>query len=125
MALRVEFNDVNNLGRKLYAASSIDFDEVVNKNIAEMWNRGLGSGPGGTPVDTGELRQSMKAEASKGSAGGSIGYSKEYAPHVELGHRTRNGGYVSGQRFLYANVEEQEQILLNDFVERIKKVLGT
>jgi len=134
MAIRLEFNDPDNLLGKLYEASSIDFDEVVNKTLAEMWNRGLGSGIGGTPVSTestrpggphGELRQSMKVDPSKGSAGGALYYSKEYAPHVEFGHRTRNGGYVSGQRFLYANVEEQEPILLNDLAERIRKVLGT
>jgi len=125
MAFRVEFNDVDNLAGKLYAASSIDFDKVVNKNLADMWNRGIGGGIGGTPVDTGELRLSMKATPSKGTAGGSIGYSKEYAPHVEFGHRTRGGGYVPGQEFLQANAEEQEPILLSDLREAIRRVLGT
>lgn len=53
-------------------------------------NRG---GSNGTPVDTGELR------LSSGATDDEVGYNAEYAPHVEYGHRTKNGGYVQGQRF--------------------------
>ena len=53
--------------------------------------------------------------------GGEVGYTKEYAPHVEYGHRTRNGGFVQGQHFLKNNVDAQMPIYYKDLKEALKK----
>ncbi len=47
---------------------------------------------GGTPIDTGELH--ISASMSKVPGGYSVGYTSEYAPHVEYGHRQEVGRYV-------------------------------
>lgn len=92
--------------------NEIRFNAVVKKNVTQMLNAARS---GGTPVDTGELR------LSSGTYGDEMGYTKEYAPHVEYGHRTVDGGWVEGQRFLQANVETQRFIFYQDLLNAIKK----
>lgn len=96
--------------RELSRLESIKFDKIVTKNLTQMYNRGLGN----TPVDTGELRESLSYQ------GNQVGYSKYYAPFVELGHTTRGGGFVNGQFFLQANVKAQETILRKDIIDAME-----
>lgn len=98
--------------RKLISLSSIRWEAVVKDNMRQIYNRGKA---GGTPIDTGELRLSL------GIQGDLVGYAKDYAPHVEYGHRTRNGGYVKGQRYLQKNVEAQRPIFIQDLIKQLQK----
>ena len=84
---------------------------IIKINMAEIYNRGKRRG--GTPVDTGELRQSLGISKQGGDIW-VVGYTKEYAPHVEYGHRTVGGGYVKGQYFLRNNVNAQQRQLVSD-----------
>ena len=106
--------DVNDLAGKLNRLSHVRFEAVVIKNMTQIYNRGKANG--GTPVDTGELRMSL------GQSGDTVGYAKDYAPHVEYGHRTVNGGYVEGQRFLQRNVRAQELIFRQDLIDQLRKL---
>lgn len=106
--------DVNDLAGKLNRLSHVRFEAVVIKNMTQIYNRGKANG--GTPVDTGELRMSL------GQSGDTVGYAKDYAPHVEYGHRTVNGGYVEGQRFLQRNVRAQEPIFRQDIIDQLRKL---
>ena len=101
------------LEQELEHLNAIRWDAIREKQVTEMLNRARASG--GTPVDTGELRESSVA------SGDEMGYTVEYAPHVEYGHRTVNGGYVRGQRFLQANVEAQREIYREDVLKAIRK----
>lgn len=117
MAFKLTLHGVDELEAKLIAMNSICvIDAVALKSMTQMLNRARASG--GTPVDTGELRKSSSADSE------SMGYTKEYAPHVEYGHRTVNGGYVPGQYFLKRNVAMQQPIYRNDLLKAIKKELG-
>lgn len=107
-------NDVNNLAGKIDRLSHVRFEAVIAKNMAQIYNRGKADG--GTPVDTGELRLSL------GHSGDTVGYAKSYAPHVEYGHRTANGGYVQGQRYLKRNVETQRPIFQQDLIDQLRKL---
>ena len=91
-----------------------------------MFDRAKGTNPaqGGTPVAKntkwhkgGQMRNTI--EYLPETAG--IGYTVEYAPHVNFGHRTINGGYVQGQRFLDHNVEIQSSTYRQDLLNAIKK----
>lgn len=106
--------DVNDLAGKLNRLSHVRFEAVVIKNMTQIYNRGKANG--GTPVDTGELRMSL------GQSGDTVGYAKDYAPHVEYGHRTVNGGYVEGQHFLQRNVMAQEPIFRQDLIDQLRKL---
>ena len=110
------------LGRALERISVKKYNLVVNDNLRQMFNRAKGSGIGGTPVDTGELRQSVNITMS-GAEEGEIGYTKSYGPHVEFGHRTRGGGFVPGQRFLKANADAQSETFTQDLLKAIQEVI--
>ena len=104
--------DCEKLERKLMALNGIRFQAVILKNATQLFNY---MKDGNTPVLSGELRQSLIVQND------TVGYTKEYAPHVEYGHRTRNGGWVDGQFFLKKGVEHQRNIYKNDLLFQIKK----
>ncbi len=116
--IRIEWDnaEVLALEKKLFALSAIRLDGVLKSNIKEIFNRAQS---GGTPVDTGELRNTSFANVQDYA----FGYTEDYAPHVEYGHRTRGGGFVPGQYYLKKNVETQRPILIEDLQKAIEKEL--
>lgn len=113
MSYSLNFSGFDELTSKLSALSSVRLEAVVAKQAVQLLQRARSAG--GTPVDTGELRQSSRADKN------SMGYGAEYAAHVEYGHRTRSGGYVPGQYYLRANVEQQAPIFKEDLLKQIEK----
>ena len=69
--MRIEFRDLNNLSGELQRLNNIAFEAVEKKQHTQMLNRARR--PGGTPVDTGELRKSSSISNDE------MGYTKEYA----------------------------------------------
>ncbi|MBU5594914.1 hypothetical protein KQI76_07030 [Amphibacillus sp. MSJ-3] len=116
--IRYEWLGVEDLANALRKKSETDYRKVERKNILEMRNRAVSSSnpsSGGTPVDTSELRLSA-------SVGGDVfGYTKDYAPHVEFGHRLVGGGYVGGQYYLRSNVNIQQPIFKQDLITEMRK----
>ena len=112
MKVSLSSHDVEALTAELKRMNAIRFDAVQLKNLTQMLNRARN---GGTPVDTGELRLSSSMSRDE------MGYMKEYGPHVEYGHRTVDGGYVEGQRFLQKNVNVQRNIYKSDLLVAIRK----
>ena len=113
----LRITDANDLAGELRRLSQLRFDAVIEKNMAQIYNRGKRNSKTsgiGTPVDTGELRISL------GKQRDTVGYAKDYAPHVEYGHRTQGGGWVPGQRFLQKNVEAQRTIFKRDLVNQLR-----
>ena len=103
---------LDNLANKARDESKV----IIKKQVTQMFNRASKNSkksPGGTPIDTGELRLSRKTSDKQ------FGYTADYAPHVEFGHRTR-GGYVKGQKFLKKNFDIQ----VERFKKDIEKVFG-
>ena len=115
--MKIEFKDLNDLAGELQRLNSVRFDAVEKKQLTQMLNRARAQG--GTPHDSGELRKSSAISSDE------MGYSKDYAPHVEYGHRlVRNGrqiGYVTGQRFLLKNFQTQQPIFYEDMLKAIAK----
>lgn len=116
--MNITLSGLQDLESELNRLNSVRFEAVVKKQATEILNRARASG--GTPVDTGELRNSSSADLNNGE----VGYTAEYAPHVEYGHRTRNGGYVQGQRYLKQNVDTQLPIYKQDLINAINKEKG-
>ncbi|MGL6292842.1 hypothetical protein [Eubacterium aggregans] len=144
--MKIEFDqfDLEVMSKELRRLSSIRWDGVCLTNLTQMRNRAIVQG--GTPV--GDYKRNMPGYERQGgelcmSAGitrpngtgfsGEIGYTKEYAPHVEYGHHQIVGryvpaigkqikkGYVPGQHFLKKNVEAQRHIFRQDLIDNIKK----
>jgi len=90
-------------------------DNIKKECLKNIYNRGVRQG--GTPVDTGELRMSLTFDTDQ------AGYTKDYAPHVEYGHRTLGGGFVQGQRYLQRNVAQEQENFQQTLAGAIKELL--
>lgn len=116
MAYIVETDGIAELEEKLWQLSEVRLEAVMVKQITQMYQRGK---DGGTPVDTGYMRNTLLPDNDALE----LGYMAEYAPHVEYGHRTRNGGWVEGQYFLKNNADTQREIFKQDLEKQIAKML--
>lgn len=74
------------------------------------------------PVDTGELRNSIKSETISENEV-KVYTNKDYALHIEYGHRTRGGGFYEGKYFLKKSVGEVKEDLPELSKKFIKEVL--
>lgn len=118
--IRYELLGAEALANALRRKNETDYRKIEQKNLLEMRDRAVKSSEpskGGTPRDTGELRLSASVNAD----GNVFGYTKDYAPHVEYGHRTVTGGYVRGQYYLRTNTNIQRPIFRKDLVEGMRK----
>lgn len=113
----IEWDGVDELIKALNEKNSIAFDKISKKNIRSIYSRS--QKPGGTPV--GNYKGGGQLRMSATYRGDEMGYTKSYAPHVEYGHRSRNGGYVPGQYYLKANVDKQRPIFLKQLKEALKE----
>jgi hypothetical protein len=115
--VKIELIGTEKLARKLLEKSATDFQAVAEKNIRDIYTRSQKEG--GTPVGDykggGQLRKSARYRSDE------MGYTVHYAPHVEYGHRTRNGGFVPGQFYLKKNVDEQRPIYRQDLINKLKE----
>lgn len=122
--MRIRWNGAEELAKALYQKSQADFLAVCKAGTTQLRNKARANTPvaRSTPWHTGgSLRHSLRMELPSGNDTGVVGYTIHYAPHVEYGHRTRNGGYVQGQHFLQRAVEETQPVFLAACKEALKK----
>lgn len=117
--IKITVEGCEKLAAALKKVSETRFHGAAKIAAQNIYNRAVN---GGTPVDTGELRQSAGVDV-QGEDKAIMGYNKHYAPHVEFGHRTRGGGYVQGQHFLQRNVEQEQEAFKRLLADELKKVL--
>lgn len=120
--IKMSIDGIPALEKELQRLNSVRFDAVEKKQLTQMLNRARQAG--GTPVSTEETRPGGphgELRLSSSTTEDEIGYTKEYAPHVEYGHRTIGGGFVQGQHFLQNNVDIQRPIYKQDLQKAIKK----
>lgn len=104
MIIRVDVKGIDKFENALRRIDDFSMDEILSNNLNQMLHRARN---GGTPVDTGALRDSAEVTEPRGGYSGEMGYKEYYAGYVEFGHRTVNGGYVPGQYYLSKNLNEQ------------------
>lgn len=123
----IEIRGLKELQGELQRLNNIQWEAIANKNLVDMFNRAGSMTPVRKRKGGGGLRNSRRYTVKHGFASwvGTFGYGKEYAPHVEYGHRVvRNGkevGYVVGKRYLQKNVEIQQRIYYNDLKKALRK----
>ena len=120
--IHITVHGADAIQKVLNGLSDVRLDAIKAKQVTEMSRRAAGplGTPGATPRDEGELRISAHMDLSDFT----FGYNKEYAGHVEYGHRTRNGGFVDGQFYLRTNRDIQEPIFKKDVEDQIDKILN-
>ena len=101
-SVRLEFDD-GGLGDALKELANIKPEIVMKRTVNEIAEDLRAT----TPRDTGELIGSIRQSVKGGE--GEIGYTGEYAPHVEYGHRQNVGQFVPklGKRLKAPFVEGQ------------------
>lgn len=126
--IKITVDGCEMLAAALKKVSEVRFHGAAKITAQNIYNRAVN---GGTPVSTeatrpggphGELRQSAGLDV-EGDDRAVMGYTKDYAPHVEFGHRTRGGGYVPGQHYLQRNVEQEREAFKRLLADELKKVL--
>lgn len=130
MSINMKIEGIDGLEKTLNGMSSIRWTSIVKKNVTEMFNRAKGTNPseGGTPVSSektrpggphGELRQSVKKIED------GISWTKDYAAHVNYGHRVvvhgKQKGYIPGQHYATNNLIIQRPIYTADLLNAIRK----
>ena len=117
--IKITVEGCEKLAAALKKVSEVRFHGAAKIAAQNIYNRAVN---GGTPVRSGELRLSAGVDV-EGEDRAVMGYDKDYAPHVEFGHRTRGGGYVPGQHFLQRNVEQEMDNFTKLLEQELKKVL--
>ncbi len=112
---KIDWNEeeISNLEQALIRKGNTDFKEVGRASVRSIYTRSQKQG--GTPVNTNELRMSAVY------ADDEMGYVKDYGPHVEYGHRTKNGGFVPGQYYLKVNVDAERPLYGQALKEELNK----
>ena len=131
--IKITVHGMENIQKVLDGLSSVRLDAIKAKQVTEISKRAAGplGTPGATPRDEGELRISAHADYSDFT----FGYSKEYAGHVEYGHKKRKKlkpgkskaqppPYVEGQFYLRTNKDIQEPIFRQDVENEIDRILN-
>ena len=131
--IKIIVHGMDNIQKVLNGLSDVRLDAIKAKQVTEISRRAAGplGTPGATPRKEGELRISAHADYNDFS----FGYSKEYAGHVEYGHRKRpklkpgkskrkGGDFVEGQFYLRTNRDIQEPIFKKDVENQIDKILN-
>lgn len=118
--MRLELHGLDELNTKLNLLSDVDWAGLKAMQGADLKNRANRI----TPYKSGDLRKSAYFDGVD-----TFGYSIEYAPHVNYGHRIcrpkgKKIGYVSGQHFLEENVNAQVPIYEQDVKNWLKEKIN-
>lgn len=142
----IHFDGAKDLEAKLKAKSELDFTACLKRTTTILRNNARKNTPvaaSATYTDAegnvigehrgGKLVQSLRMTMPSDFQGGTVGYTLEYAPHVEYGHRQRVGrfvpvlgkrlkaSFVKGQYFLKKAVEDTRPEFINELKEALKK----
>ena len=102
------------------------FPQEIESFLVEIASRGLRKAKQRSPVDTGELRRNWnigKVKRSGDSLSIELYNNTEYAPYVEYGHRTRNGGFVPGVYMLEITLMELERELPRHLYKLLQRLI--
>ena len=126
MKIKVTAENHKAMMAKLNSLAEKDIVEGVVKDTAtKIFNRTKRETPVGNYTGGGQLRQSSTVDFNGNTA--NVGYVKDYAPHVEYGHRlVRAGkqiGYVPGQRYFKKIVDAEEPNFQRTIERKIKEAL--
>ena len=110
MKITITITGTVELKSRLDNLARIEWDDIWDKMGREMKQKSDAI----VPVDTGALRDSAVFDH------GAFGYTASYAPFVNYGHRTRDGGFVPGRHFLEEVVNSQEGRYREEVLKKLR-----
>jgi len=110
--MKLQEKGIKELVKKFDLINTKKLPEVINRSLDMSGILTLNQLKANTPVDTGNLRDSIKVE--KTAMAISVGPDEAQAPYakwVEFGHHLRNGDFLKGQFYVMkTRIEIQGQI---------------
>lgn len=103
-----------------------DIEAVTIQTIRDMAQEALSLIIDNTPVRTGELKASWTVGdiiITDDDVEIEVYTDLDYAPYVEYGHRTRNGGFVQGQFIMTLAVDEVLEMSTDIMYKNMKKMM--
>lgn len=112
MRTKVDTKQLRELQKKIQQFEQVGFDGLAERCTNQLASRMIRKCVKRTPVITGHLRGNWKANKAvkRGSEWRTAVYNPvKYAPYVEYGHRTINGGWVNGRFMMTRSADEIER----------------
>lgn len=127
MKVKVNTKGLKKLQEKIQQFESANYDKVAEECTNQMAARLIRKCVKRTPVLTGHLKGNWKANQAikrNGAWKTAVYNPVKYAPYVEYGHRTRDGGWVNGRFMLTRSSEEIERDAVKIIEKEVNKELA-
>ena len=127
MAIKMDVRQLKKIKEHLEKLNQVDYDKICEESTNELASRLIRKVVKRTPVLTGHLKgnwRANKAVKRNGQWRTAVYNPTEYAAYVEYGHRTKNGGWVTGRYMLTRSEQELEADSGRIVLKKVEKKLG-
>lgn len=124
---RFDISELKEFQKRLEAMEKNTFDKIAEQCTNELAARMLRKTAKRTPVKSGHLKDSWRANAAikRGGQWRAVVFNPvKYAPYVEYGHRTINGGWVAGRHMMERSADDIERDAEKIIQSKVRKVLS-
>lgn len=124
---KFDISGLKEFQKRLEAMEKNTFDNIAEQCTNELAARMLRKTAKRTPVKSGHLKGSWRANAAIKRGGQwrtAVFNPVKYAPYVEYGHRTINGGWVAGRHMMERSADDIERDAEKIIQSKVRKVLS-
>lgn len=124
---KFDISKLKEFQKRLEAMEKNTFDNIAEQCTNELAARMLRKTKKRTPVKSGHLKGSWRANAAIKRGGQwrtAVFNPVKYAPYVEYGHRAINGGWVAGRHMMERSADDIERDAEKIIQSKMRKVLS-
>lgn len=124
---KFDISELKEFQKRLEAMEKNTFDNIAEQCTNELAARMLRKTKKRTPVKSGHLKGSWRANAAVKRGGQwrtAVFNPVKYAPYVEYGHRTINGGWVAGRHMMERSADDIERDAEKIIQSKMRKILS-
>lgn len=127
MMAKFDISELKEFQKRLEAMEKNTFDNIAEQCANELAARMLRKTIKRTPRKSGHLKGSWRANAAIKRGGQwrtAVFNPVKYAPYVEYGHRTINGGWVAGRHMMERSADDIERDAEKIIQSKMRKILA-
>lgn len=124
---KFDISELKEFQKRLEAMEKNTFDNIAEQCTNELAARMLRKTKKRTPVKSGHLKGSWRANAAIKRGGQwrtAVFNPVKYAPYVEYGHRTINGSWVAGRHMMERSADDIERDAEKIIQSKMRKILS-
>lgn len=124
---KFDISELKEFQKRLEAMEKNTFDNIARQCTNELAARMLRKTAEHTPVKSGHLEGSWRANAAIKRGGQwrtAVFNPVKYAPYVEYGHRKINGGWVAGRHMMERSADDIERDAEKIIQSKMRKILS-